>query len=208
MTVTADCDLVRMERFWAETLAAVRPTWLPEIDQVIEQAEARRSRAQYDTGTISRAACLYVRALSVRVRPRIAVEIGTFIGSSTFSMQAGHLYTCDKSNDCVPSSRTVTCYPFHSSTKMLRALANRGVLVDFFFIDGRLREGDEDLLWRLSTRRTVYAFDDYEGHEKGVINVDRVHPSVPTHHLIPPPPTVLDLTGQTTIAVLWPEART
>lgn len=192
-----------MEAFWVKTFG-LQPEWLTQIRANAIECEARRPLAKYNTGTISEAACLYLRALTEKVKPAVAVEIGTFIGSSAMAIKAGHLYTCDKSNDCLPSSKRITTFGYTRSTKMLKALVARGVKADFFFVDGRIQDADEGLIMALSTPLTVYAFDDYEGLEKGVLNVDRLRPLLPTHQLIQPPPDVPGATGMTTIAVLMP----
>lgn len=193
---------------WARVLAGVQPDWLPQIRANAVQAEARRARATYNTGTISEAACLYLWALTAWLQPKIAVEFGTFIGSSAMAIQAKRVYTCDKSNDCMPSSDRIICHPRKRSGAMLRQMVDRGVRAGFFFFDGRIAETDLPLILRASTLSAVYAFDDYEGQEKGVINVDRLRPVLGSDYvLMPPPPQVLDLPSQTTIAVLMPASR-
>lgn len=182
-----------------------RADWLEQIHATAVACEARRPSARYNTGTISEAACFYLRALTEHFAPRVAVEVGTFIGTSTSAIKAGHIYTCDKSNDCVPSSKRITCHPFTSSTRMLSQLKRRGVVADFFFFDGRIKAADVGLILDLSTSLTVYAFDDYEGDEKGVINVQLLLPHLSKPYtLMLPPGAVPPAVGLTTIAVLAP----
>lgn len=178
--------------------------WLPQVRAQAIECEARRPLAKYDTGTISEAACLYLRMVTEHLKPAVAIEIGTFIGSSALAIKAGHLYTCDKSNDCLESTKRITAYGYTRSTNMLKALMRKGVKADFFFFDGRIQDADEALIMELSKPSTVYAFDDYEGQEKGVLNVERMRPHVPRHHLIEPPADVCGLSSTTTIAVLMP----
>lgn len=186
-------------------LDLVTPAMVAEVREICEAAEQRRSKARYNTGTISLAAAVYLRAWCQRVLPKVAVEIGTFIGTSTFAIQAETIYTCDKDNDCVESTERIVCHPFHTSTDMLGALVVRCALVDFFFFDGRIQMEDLPLIVALSRKRTVYAFDDYEGGEKGVVNVRRLNPQIPHHRLIRPPKSVPGCEGTTTIAVLAPK---
>ena len=191
------------DEVWQRWCAA--PAWLTEIRRNAVLAEGRRRFATYNTGTISEAACLYLRALTEHYRPAVAIEIGTFIGTSALAMRADRIYTCDKSNDCGPKEQRIVCHPFTSSTRMLNRLVSHGVRADFFFFDGRIQENDVELILALSSPGTVYAFDDYEGHEKGVINVHRLRPHLPLFYtLIPPPARVLDLDSTTTIALLVP----
>lgn len=180
------------------------PEWIAQIRANAIECEARRAVAKYNTGTISEAACLYLRSLTEHFKPDVAIEIGTFIGSSAMAINAGHLYTCDKSNGCFPSSKRVTAYPYTRSTSMLKVLADLGLKVDFFFFDGRIKDADEKLIVNLSLPSTVYTFDDYEGREKGVLNVERMRPYLPKHALILPPSIVPGADGVTTIAVLAP----
>lgn len=183
----------------------VAAAWLAEIRQHAITAERRRRLAKYDTGTISEAACLYLRAVTEYYQTKIAIEIGTFIGTSALAMRADRVYTCDKSNDCGPRAGHIICHPYTSSTRMLSGLALRGVRADFFFFDGRIKWPDIDPIRELSTPSAVYAFDDYEGEEKGVVNVERLRPYLPRHYaLVPPPTRVLDLESTTTIALLVP----
>lgn len=183
---------------------AFHTEWLPQIRAHAIECEARRSLAKYNTGTISEAACVYLRSLTEYFKPAIAIEVGTFIGSSAMAIHAGHLYTCDKSNDCVQSSKRITAFGYTRSTNMLKALVRKGVRADFFFFDGRIQDADEALILELSAPSTVYAFDDYEGREKGVLNVERLRPYLLKHTLILPPPALESGNGKTTIAVLAP----
>lgn len=179
--------------------------WLYEIRAQAIECEARRHLAKYDTGTISEAACIYLRMLTERLQPTVAIEVGTFIGSSTMAIHAGRIYTCDKDNDCVPRSKRIRPFPYTRSTEMLKRLVADGVRADFFFFDGRIKDADERLILALSTPQTVYAFDDYEGREKGVLNVERMRPHLPTYTVVAPPADVLGLPSKTTIAVMVPQ---
>jgi hypothetical protein len=193
--------------FWRDTLALVQPDWLSEARASIALAETRRPLARYNTGAVSEAACVYLRALTERFKPVIAVEVGTFIGTSAMAMAgAGHIFTCDKSNDCVAPTKRITTHPYTGSTRMLSELVRRGLAVDFFFFDGRIKDPDLRLIADLSTPNTVYAFDDFDGHEKGVINWGKLSPQLPAHLLIPPPIDVCGLEAKTTIAVMVPVA--
>lgn len=199
MTVAVETDFVR------ETLAAVQPTWLHGIRQQAAACERRRAQAVRDTGTVSEAAALYLRALTERLQPKVAVEFGTFIGTSTLAIKADRIYTCDSRNDCGPQEKRIRCHPFMHGTRMLQLMLGQQLQgkVDFFFFDGRI-ENDVPMILALSHRKTVYAFDDYEGQEKGVANVETLAPSLPRHQLILPPTDVCGLASKTTIAVLLP----
>ena len=55
-----------------------------------------------------------------------------------------------------------------TSTDMLKTLNSK---FDFCFLDGRLTEEDFPLFDNLINENTVIALDDFEGMEKGVINL-------------------------------------
>lgn len=187
-----------------DVLSGPKPDWLPEIDRLAAEAEERRPLAEYDTGTVSKAAMAYLRAITLALRPQVAIEIGTFIGSSTFAIHADRVYTCDKDNACVQTSARVKCYTRTRSTGMLKQLAAKNTIAQFFFFDGRIQLEDLPLILQMSSHRAIYAFDDYEGREKGVINVERLAPWLKRYRLVPPPSSVWGMNSQTTIALLEP----
>lgn len=192
--------------FQARVVAALQPEWAREIADIKRSADAIRPPTNTKTGTISGAACAYLMAVTTVVEPRIAVEIGTFIGTSILSIRASvHRYTCDKDHDCFRSRDGITTYGLTTSTAMLSDLVRQGVTADFLFFDGRAQDEDLPLVDQVSHRATVYAFDDFEGDEKGVWNVRRFIPRFPNHALIPPPKKVPGFKGVTTIALLIPQ---
>jgi hypothetical protein len=174
---------------------------------IIPQCAALRPASNTKTGTMSLQSCKALYALSARTLPKVTVEIGTFIGTSTrtLALLSDHVYTCDKDNDLLPSFEngygTITTYPKQTSTAMLADLVGKrfGGKVDLFFFDGRVQDEDLGLIGLLSNDRTVFAFDDYEGQEKGVVNVRRFagHASTRRHEMVLPCPG-------TTIAALVP----
>lgn len=196
---------------WPAVLERVTSAHLEELRQLGVKAEARRRLATYDTGTVSLAAAVVLRALTLALAPKVAIEIGTFIGTSTTAIVAERVYTCDKDNACLQSTDRITAFPKTRSTRMFEALVGRGVQAEFFFFDGRLREPDLPLVQNLAAQGAVFAVDDYcygsKGREKGMLNVDWLRPQVPGYVLIEPPVDVLGLDSTTTIAVLAPEGR-
>lgn len=189
-------------------LSRIRPEWLDTIRAQAVACEARRSKTRKPktTGTISEAACLYLRAIVDVVQPGVCVEVGTFIGTSALVLAAtgARVYTCDKDNDVMPSGDGITTFGKTTSTEMLRALVARKAFVDLWFFDGRIQLEDLSMIEEMSHQRTVYAFDDYEGREKGVINVERMRLSS-RYELVQPPARVFALQSRTTIAALVPD---
>lgn len=179
------------------------------VSDIIPQCAALRPAKNTKTGTMSLASCKALYALSARVLPKVTVEVGTFIGTSTrtLALLAGQVFTCDKDNDLLhanhvqPDMGKVTTYPMQTSTAMLTDLVGKGYRgkVDLFFFDGRIQDEDMGLIGLLSHDRTVYAFDDYEGQEKGVVNMRRFAGTITTrrHEVVLPAP-------DTTIAALVP----
>lgn len=198
-------------------LSRIRPEWLTDIRANAVECEALRPRTHKPakTGTISEAACLYLRAVVEAAQPKVCVEIGTFIGTSALVLASAgaHVYTCDKDNDVFKSTDRITAFGKTTSTDMLRILTDSqhayGV-VDFWFFDGRIQLEDLPAICQLSHPKTIFAFDDYEGEEKGVINVGRLRPRLPGGYVLVLPPAGLGLacvTGTTTIALLVPASR-
>ncbi len=190
------------------TLPAYRAEWLTAIRSNAPACEALRPQTRKPTltGTISEAACLYLRAIVERIKPRVCVEIGTFIGTSALVLAStgARVYTCDKDNAAFASTGTITSHGRTTSTEMLTGLCQLRPSVDLWFFDGRIQDVDLPMIHALSSPSTVFAFDDYIGHEKGVINVDKLRPMVPSFRVIPPPARVGDLASATTIALLVP----
>jgi len=193
--------------FQERALSLVQPSWSEDATALVRECEARRPANNTKTGTMSRAACAYLRAVTALVRPAVIVEVGTFIGTSIHAMQATtHKYTCDAKNALVASTSGLTAYPKTTSTAMFQDLAVKDVIADFMFFDGRAQDADLPLILALSRPDTVYGFDDFEGHEKGVWNVRRFLPLLPNHVLVGPPKKVPFVKGDTTIALLVPRA--
>lgn len=210
-TVTLGADKIDRNLTAFEALVQAPPReWVFDMELAASKAETLRGKAKFDTGTISLRAMLYLRAIVEVVRPKTIIEVGTFIGSSTAAMErgllahgGGRIFTCDSRNDCLPSTDVIECHPWQTSTQMLTALVAKGVKADLFFFDGRIQLPDLPLILKCSTPKTVYAFDDHMGQEKGVVNVNLLAPLLPRHGFLPPPDR---LPGPVTIAVLGPRA--
>jgi len=142
------------------------------------ECETHRPGMANQTGSIPLSTALYLTLLAKHMGARNVVEVGTFIGKSTMAlaagMQTGTISTCDATNDAPAFGEMpvkINFNPKTTSTAMLRNLLKTpGHEADLFFFDGRLPPEDAELVKALSGPRTVYAFDDYEGIEKGVSN--------------------------------------
>jgi predicted O-methyltransferase YrrM len=186
--------------FWDSLLQHLSPSDLPDLVTRIPLCESRRVKAKYNTGTIPFESAAYLRALTRFYPVDVAVEIGTFIGTSTHAINAKRVvYTCDQSNDCVPSTYesepNILTHPYQSSTQMLTQIQEP---VDLFFFDGRVQKDDLPHIRRLMKPTTVFVVDDYVQGEKGVANVERLAPHLTNHMLFTPDP------GPSTLAVIAP----
>lgn len=183
--------------------------------------EALRDGAAYNTGSISFTAAWCLYALAVRYQFQRVIEVGTFIGKSTVSMASGmddvrapgEIFTCDASNNLdIPwDGRTrIQQHRGETSTQMLAKLDG---VFDFAFLDGRLAQEDLPLLDKLSTPETIIGLDDFEGGEKGVVNLSfltRMEKFRRHLLLYPPSRAVLQkhgLSGHSLTALLFPPSR-
>lgn len=202
--------------FWA-TVCGTQPGDRADVVQrLMDDAEARRSRADYDTGSILATEAAMLWALADYLAACVVIEVGTFIGVSTTALAAGasvqRVYTCDASNDCLPSGDVIQSYAKRSSTQMLRDLVARGVLADLCFFDGTLVPADVPLLKRVTGPETVFVVHDYNygpkqrKHglvtvpRKGIGNIEMLKPMRAGRVLVSPE-------HGTTLAALVPEGR-
>ncbi len=169
----------------------------------LHSLEALREQAEYDTGSISTVSAWSLFAATRILQPECILEVGTFIGKSTIAMGLGAdagkrpctVHTCDFSNDIkLPAlcKSNIIQYPKKSSTAMIAEMhaQNLAGTVDFVHLDGRLTVQDLQALAALCTPSAVFAFDDFEGIEKGVVNYSKALESglFPNRILIPPCP--------------------
>lgn len=180
-----------------------------------ETCELDRSPMDYQTGSIPFSTALWLALLARHLKPARVFEVGTFIGKSTaalaIGMDGGQIWTCDSSNpapEWIEDERhdlqtIISVNPHTGSTKALLDLPEEPK-IDLFFFDGRVMDEDVDLVAKRSHPGTVYAFDDFEGIEKGVANISKLrHAGLVTIYppAIAPHPLVAD---RSTLALLVP----
>lgn len=201
--------------FWQWLPVARNPLWLSDVRDIARDAEARRRLADYDTGSIAAYEAYLLRALATFLQARVVIDVGTFIGTSACALASAltvqSVYTCDASNDCLPSSGKIETFPKTTSTVMFAELVKRRVHADLCFFDGVLRDVDVPLVTELTTTATIFAVHDYNygpkirkyGMEtvprKGIGNIRLLQPWFPSHVVVEPLP-------DTTIALLVPES--
>lgn len=179
------------------------PSWLPDLQQWWEIAETRRSKASFNTGSISIETGLLLRSVCAWRRPKVVIEVGTFIGKSTHALVADHIYTCDKDNDCLPATDRIHPHPKQTSREMFEKLKAEGVKAEVFFFDGRISDEEVPLVLSLSAPGAVYLFDDYHGGPsgKGKANVSKLAPALKDYAFVPPYTPFKD---RSTLAMLLP----
>ena len=191
------------ELFWENAYSAVElraPKVLNRLrDQGIEQ-ERLRLNASIDTGSVNLAAAWSLFCTTAAARPRVVVEVGTYIGRSTKAMALAMdfnstlnamIFTCDASNELeiIPEGATrIAQFKRVGSTDMLRALVSEKIQTELVFLDGRISDADALLLSQLATPNTLYLLDDFEGIEKGVCNALKLAPSLSNSHFLIYPP--------------------
>lgn len=206
---------------WAAWLPAEpQGFWRELIRQLAVTAEVRRAKADYNTGSILEEEAYRLLMVVKHLQAKVIIEVGTFVGLSTTAMALAscvkELYTCDASNDCLPSDRVIRTFPKQTSTQMFKALLTQGVTADLVFLDGTLTQVDAQTLKMLIHAETVIAIHDYNYgpkirikrgqvvHEivarKGVGNVRLLMPYLKHHVLVEPQ-------EGTTLALLVPESR-
>jgi hypothetical protein len=178
----------------------------PEITAMAHDLGRLEAKADNPTGSISVSSIWALTATAYYFKPKTVVEVGTYIGRSTYALSEGMtlsgvdeplIYTCDLNNDIAlendpafTTSPTEICrYPRQSSTEMFEDLVEKKPPIDLFFLDGRLPEGDVELIKTLKHRDTFFALDDFEGLEKGVANYSLLQRLTPpfSHILVYPP---------------------
>lgn len=184
--------------FWDEVLGSddERSGERQKLLDRLNVLEELRTKADYNTGSISFAAAWCLYSIIRYFAPKRVIEIGTFIGKSAVSILAamddrgiaGEIFTCDNSNSIVipwQGTSRINQFPKCASTDMLKQLSGT---FDFVFLDGRLQQADLPLLDKLITPSTIVCMDDFEGIEKGVANVMVLGslPKLRNHFLIYP----------------------
>ncbi len=214
MSVTIATDV------WATWLPAEpQAFWRELVRELAVTAEVRRAKADYNTGSILEEEAYRLLMVVKHLQAKVVIEVGTFVGLSTTAMALARcvkeLYSCDASNDCLPSDRVIHTFPKQTSTQMFQALIKHGVTADLVFLDGTLNHVDAQTLKMLIHAGTVIAVHDYNygpkirtkrGQvvqeivaRKGVGNVRLLKPYL-THHVLVEPQ------DGTTLALLVPES--
>ena len=159
------------------------------------------------TGSTNNASLIALWAVKRYFKPKRVVEIGTYIGKSTFVLGRGdaEVHTCDMTHNFkLPIYANVTQY-HSSSTEMLAKLNGQ---IDHLHIDGRLQPDDKTHLERLFHANTIITLDDFEGIEKGVWNAMQINLS--NRILVYPPERQLTerfAMGDATTAIILPNLR-
>jgi predicted O-methyltransferase YrrM len=169
--------------FWNAIFSSTGDSLFTEWEKLklqLSELDLKRIEASFNTGSISQSTSLCLFSLSMYFKPRAIAEVGTFIGKSTLSLAKGmdpiasnKIFTCDSSNSIdlnFDSNISISQYKRKSSVVMFNDIIAKSEKIDMFFFDGRLTSEDLGLITKISKPESIYAFDDFEGVEKGTIN--------------------------------------
>tara|TARA_B110000503_G_scaffold128945_1_gene200622 strand:+ start:1886 stop:2581 length:696 start_codon:yes stop_codon:yes gene_type:complete len=207
--------------FWDSVLSNTDPNDGKReiLFQELSKLDKLRKKADYNTGSISNSAAWCLYCIVRYFQPKNIMEIGTFIGKSSWSMakaqddgylENGYLVTCDYSNDItIPwiGRSKFKQYKKQSSTDMLKS---ETIIPNLVLLDGRLQDEDLILFEKLISEKTIIVLDDFEGAEKGVINYIKLKKlkKLSAHFLIYPcERSKLEKIGEnsySTIAIMFP----
>ena len=171
--------------FWKKVLnnsSLKQRTMQKDFFKKLDSLEELRLQSSYNTGSISSTTSWLLFSVVLFFKPKIIVEVGSFIGKSTFSMAFAadtylkeygcSIYCCDYSNEInFPNFTSTKIMQFHkkSSTEMFKYFGSEQKF-DLLHLDGRLQNEDFDLLKNNLNDKSIFILDDFEGNEKGVIN--------------------------------------
>jgi hypothetical protein len=150
----------------------------------IEQIWKEITSTEKEQRAVSLPDALYIYEVIKKYKPKVVLEIGTWIGTVTriiTEAMDGKVYTCDKKhvfNKAVikPPDRDRVKYYNCKSTKLLKKLSKKGIKIDFCFVDACLQRGDNKLIKSLFRDRVVFATHDYKlPGDKGVRNVELMY---------------------------------
>lgn len=174
------------ELFWKKILNnsfLKKETTQIDFFKNIDSLDNLRNQSSYNTGSISSTTAWLLYSFTLFFKPEKILEIGSFIGKSTFSMAYAadnysheskcEIYCCDYSNEIkFPKLTKTIINQFHktSSTEMIKQL-QESIVLDLIHLDGRLQNDDFLILKNKISENTLFLLDDFEGNEKGVINL-------------------------------------
>jgi predicted O-methyltransferase YrrM len=135
-----------------------------------------RQNHQHD-GTTSSFDCKFLSLLVLEYKPKLILEIGTFIGTTAYSMaitakslpNLTSLHTVDVYDRFVKlDNEVVKNITRHSGKYSYDFLPNCNLSnVDMFFIDANLSKNDYDDLYRLASPNFILAAHDYFANPQG-----------------------------------------
>ena len=172
--------------FWKKILdnsfIKIKP-YQTKFFEKIDTLDKLRIHSSYNTGSISSTTAWLLFSIILFFKPKIVLEVGSFIGKSTFSMALAadfnltecscDIFCCDYSNEIkFPNLTKTKIKQFHKtrSAEMFRKL-DVGLNIDLIHVDGILEVEDCLLLKERINDNTIFIIDDFEGNEKGVANL-------------------------------------
>jgi predicted O-methyltransferase YrrM len=184
--------------FWVELRSSTQSNEaVSQTELIFQHSNLIGKLFPTQTGSISRKSTELLWLMARYFEPKHIAEVGTFIGRSTLALYFGakesleSMVTCDFSYDSWRPPEGVVASRIRylgktPSQVMFRQLASEGRTIDLFLVDGRLSPEDVDLIAQIRTRSSIFIIDDFEGVEKGVVNVLKLREKFPELVLIPP----------------------
>ena len=143
-----------------------------ELEDVVQSCEKVYAGClnKHDECTTSFVDCKLLQLLCIDTRPEKLLEIGTFVGTSTYSLAAatkstgGIIYTCDNQDEffdakCDLNYRIKTHPKTWSSDLLKQEEMLQGL--DFVFNDANCSVEDCEQIYKLANDRLVFATHDY-----------------------------------------------
>ncbi len=176
-----DLSLIFWKKILDNSFSRIKP-FQSKFFEKINSLDNFRSKSSYNTGSISSTSAWLLYSITLFFKPKIIVEVGSFIGKSTFSMafaaddyiseSSCKIYCCDHSNEIkFPDLSKTEIKQYHktSSSQMIKEF-KENMIIDLIHLDGRLENEDCMLLKNKIDENTFFVLDDFEGNEKGIVN--------------------------------------
>ena len=143
---------------------------------------------KHQDGSTGAVDCKYLQLLCVEKKPKKILELGTWVGSTTYAMAFASLdlgtkiYSCDNQNafyfSALECAQRITVFPDVWSTQFLHIAREQrwGKDIEFIFNDASISKEDCDLIYGLAADKFSFVTHDYYNgngeKEKGAEAID------------------------------------
>lgn len=113
--------------------------------------------------------CLFLSLLIINYKPKNILEIGTWVGTTSYTMASSsndcNVYTCDNNdrfvNLNIEVNKRIFTHPKTHSTDFLKKVLNENKKFEMFFNDASLSNQDCELICDLASNNFIFATHDY-----------------------------------------------